>query len=146
MDIGKLFMIFCACAFAFIIILYAWEPITNPDISLEATNFTANDTYFAFAHSPVNSYSMHLYYFDNTTFEIITALYDFNTTHIKIYANGTGEYPNVTTNVNYYSSYSYQQSGTIWGVDFTFVAMTIFLVVCLVIAYTIAKSGLIKKK
>jgi hypothetical protein len=124
----KGFLIFLAGVFAITIMLYAFEPMTNPDIALEVRNFTANNTYFTFGHNPVNSYSMHLYYFGNTTFEIPTARYAINTTHIKIYTNGTVGYPNVTLNSNYYSSYSYQKLAGIWSVDFTFIGILILLI------------------
>jgi len=138
----KGFLIFLAGVFAITIMLYAFEPMANPDIALEVRNFTANNTYFAFGHSPVNSYSMHLYYFGNTTFEIPAARYSFNTTHIKVYTNGTLAYPNVTLNSNYYSSYNYQKLANIWSVDFTFIGIIIFLVVAGFVAMMIIKSFL----
>jgi hypothetical protein len=143
MNLQQVFTIFLAGVFAIVILIYAFEPVTNPDISLEVRNFTVNNTYYPMAHTDVNSGSLTLYYFNNATFSIPSARYTQNTSHIKIYTNSTvslSAYPNISAMSNYYYSYNYQKRADIWSVDFTFVAIIIFLIVCGFAAFSIIKS------
>jgi hypothetical protein len=112
----------------------------EPSINLEGRNFTENATYYTIAHTPNNA-DLTLYYFDNTTYAVPTSLYNYNKTHIAVYTNGTLAYPNITTNQNYYYSYSYQQSATVMGIDFNGIAFIVFLgvVIVIVIAMTSEK-------
>lgn len=115
------------------------QSIAEPSINLESRNFSTNNTYYAIANTPNNA-DLHLYYFDNTTFEIPTARYSYNATHIKVYTNGTLAYPNVTLNSIYYYSYTYQTNATIFSMDLNFVGLLVFLGVGIWCAYQLTKK------
>jgi hypothetical protein len=124
----------------FIAVIYgSLQPTFSPSVSLESKNFTTNNTFYTIGYTPTNN-DLHLYYFGNTTFEIISSRFSVNTTHIKIYGNETAgcSYPDVCAGSIYYYSYTYQRPFVLNGVNFgnwlpwiafiiiTFVALAIF--------------------
>ena len=123
--------------FAVIFIFYGLSTIdtdANPIVALEEINFTTNDTGFEFANDPVNDFGLTAYHFENTTFPIPTANYVWNDTHITLYTNGTNVcYPNVTANCNYYTTYSYEKSATVWGLDLSWIGILVIIGVGLII-------------
>ena len=88
-------------------------------VTNESITFTTNDTYYAFAHNPVTTFTA-LYYDADNTQVIDSAYYDSNTTAIKIYANSSvSGYPNVTAGDTYYAAYTYGTPVTLTSGNYT---------------------------
>jgi hypothetical protein len=114
----------------------------SDSVSYEAINFTVNNTAYPIAAYTTDSTARitgtpTMHYYGNTTYEIPTARYTYNTTHFTIYANNTGGaatlYPmNVTANENYFVSYNYDYDNPqyVTGTDNTiFGVYVIFMLV-----------------
>lgn len=117
--------------FAIIILYFGITTIqtdVNPTVSLEVHNFTTNNTPITLTNTPVNDFGCVMYHYENLTFPLPTDNYDCSNNNVTIYTNGTNVcYPNVTANCNYYTSYSYQKSATIWGMSFSFIIIIVII-------------------
>ena len=131
-----LFAVFCLYY-----LITMMQTIAEPSVILENISFVDNDTYYDLGHNPTNS-DLILYYFANTTFPIPVSLYSASTTQVKVLANGTDAYPNVTNGSStfYYGTYTYQQSATVWGIDFNFIGFLVFIGACIFIVYKLTTS------
>jgi len=119
-------------------ILTALASDANPAVALEENNYTTNNTPYTLANTPVNDYGCVLYHYENTTFPVPTDNYDCSNDNVTIYTNGTNVcYPNITANCNYYTSYSYQRSVTVHGIDFSFIMVLVAMGVSLYLGYSL---------
>lgn len=106
--------------------------VSNADVTRENVSFAVNNTYYNLARQPVNTYSIVVHPYDNDSYSYPAAKWATNNTAVKLYTNGTLEYPNITVGYHYVT-YSYQKSTTIWDIDFAFVALMVFLGTAIVI-------------
>lgn len=74
--------------------------VSTDSTTNESQNFAANNTYYDITNTPVASVSSLHNIYDNCTFD--TSRYNYTTTQIRIYVNGTGECPNMTTGTHYF--------------------------------------------
>lgn len=104
-----------------IIVLYfmavQMQAISNPTVS-EDIAFAVPDE-VAFTYSPVYSVSS----FANATDSCGSGNYSYTTTAINL---TEGEYCEDGT---YTITYTYQENATVWGIDFNFIALLLFLAV-----------------
>lgn len=79
------------------------DRVDSVTVTNESINFVANNTYYAFDYSPMSSFTA-LYADAANTNAYDTTLYSYETgtgARIRIYTNGTGGYPNMTTGIAY---------------------------------------------
>jgi hypothetical protein len=138
--LSKIFIGFFAALVAIILLINALAPAITPIVSLENITFTTNNTYYKLAHSPTNL-DLKLYYYSNTTYQIPASRVVANTTHVKIYTNGTTVcFANITAGCFYYASYTWNQDLTLWGMDFGWILIIVFLAVITYVGWSILKS------
>jgi len=131
-------ILFCAI-FAVTIFLYALYPLANPNISCEDINFVDNDTWYQTANNPLVVVN-NIYDDSDCTNAFPTDRWTYLTSNysVKLYTNGTTGWPNITTG-NHYVNYDYQQSSTIWGVDFGFIVILLVIVTGLFVGNSLLK-------
>lgn len=126
------------------VVLYIVSAIgddANPTVSFEAHNFTTNNTPITLNNDDVNDYGCIVYHGSNTTYPMPTANYLCANDNVTIYTNGTNVcYPNITANCNYYTSYSYQRSATVWGLDFAFMIVIVLIGAGMFVALKLIKA------
>lgn len=120
---------------------------TLTSVSLENITFASNNTAYALAHTTDTSGQTPTLYF-NSTQVLPTNKYVFTSTTVKIYANGTGTYPNITngTTTHYYANYDYQGSGyETNSASRTILGFVVLLFVVIIIVAIVGSIGLGKK-
>jgi len=83
----------------------------------ESVNFAVNDTDYTLSNIPVTGVTtVYAYANNNASTYTATTQYLLTGNAVRIYANGTGEWPNVTVGTHYVT-YTYQntQSNSTWG-------------------------------
>jgi len=116
--------------------------VTNENIT-----FALNNTYYNLAHTPVDesNKAVQLYYFANTTYPLPASRFAYSNNQVKIYANGTGGFPNVTNGSSsfYYAYYDYQASGYVKsGTSRTILGFFVLLIVVIIIIAIVGSIGL----
>lgn len=137
---AKVFIGFLAVVVFLAMFMNALAPSVSPRVNLEEVTFTVNNTYYPLDNKPNNN-DVKLYYFENTTYLIPTARYTYNTSHIKLYTNGTTVcFANITAGCKYYASYTWNRPLNVWNLDFEWILIIIVLAVTFASIYIILKD------
>lgn len=118
--------------------------VTNENIT-----FLLNNTAYDLDNTPVDESDndVTLYYFPNTSFALPDAHYLYASDQVRVYANGTGGYPNTTNGSStfYYGYYDYQGEGYVTSSTSRLVLgfFVILLVVVIVVA-VVSMTGIKK--
>jgi hypothetical protein len=113
----------------FIAIMYA---NSSPTVACEDVNFAVNNTFYPTAHSPI-IITNGIYDDENCADAFPIARWTSNSTHVKLYTNGTTAYPNITVG-HHYVNYDYRNDPYIMDINFGFV-VAIIIIFMLVIFY-----------
>jgi len=117
---------FIAILTLYVIMTAVIFPTSNPNVACEDVNFAANNTYYNVANSPKIVIFNGIYADDACADIYPTANWNTNGTSVKLYTNGTGDYPNITTG-HHYVNYNWQSDPYIVGINFGFVVVILVL-------------------
>lgn len=107
---------------------------TNTNVALEDINFAVNNTYYDIANTPIVPDTAVIYAYNNITFPYTSSQVSITSTQAKIYANGTGNYPNVTVG-HHYLSYTYYAEAWIGGGNYSWMVSILMFILAFALIY-----------
>ena len=125
---------------AYMLVASIFPPLTNNSVDLEDVNFVSSATYYNLANQVVEPETCVIYAYNNLTCPYTASQANCLGNQVKITANGTTSYPNVTTG-HHYVSYTYSESA-VWilgsnfgGFAIVLIYVGLFIAILLLLSY-----------